>query len=199
MKVFLGAHLQIVFIVEFCNFHPANRNQIDMKFTNQKFLILLLFFPLFFAVACSKEETPEEGRTYAMELEELDQFISEKLAEGFDIDTTSLGAFYIIYEEGTGPYPEAYDICVMEYIAFLPDGTEFDATRDYSDNKWEFIFEYDQSLPTGFNDAIELMNEGTEIEVIVPSPLAWGKQGTSKVPPYTTVIYLATMHEVRPQ
>lgn len=159
-------------------------------------IILFLLISVALATSCSEEKVEVE-RTLNMELEELDELLKEKEADGFDVDTTNLGVFYIVYDEGTGPYPEAGDTCVMEYLAFLPNtGEEFDASRDYTGGVWEFIYLY-QNLPTGLNDGIALMNEGTHIEIIIPSPMAYGSHGTSKVPPYTTVAYVATMHEIR--
>lgn len=163
-------------------------------------ILFALVIAALIGVSCTKEKEEIEEvkeRTFEMEMQELDELLKEKEANGFDVDTTKLGIFYIIYNEGTGPYPEAGDTCVMEYLAFhTKTGKEFDATRDYAKGAWEFIYLY-QNLPTGLNDGIALMNKGTRMEIIIPSPMAFGSQGTSKVPPYTTVAYVATMHDIR--
>ncbi len=154
-------------------------------------ILILIFF-----ISCTKEEIKKE-RTLQDEMHELDSIIQKKAAEGFNIDTTDLGVYYILYEPGTGPYPQARDTCFLEYRAYFPDGTMFDASKVYeSTGIWDFIYLY-QDLPTGVNDGIALMNSGTEIELIIPSPLAFGDKGSVKVPPFTTVIYVAKMHEIK--
>ena len=167
-----------------------------MKNTNLKLFRLMLFIAVASipAVSCNKED--DKTRTFETEWAELDAFIREQEAEGFDVDTTDLGVYYIMYEEGTGPYPQAGDTCFLEYFAFHPDGTLFDATRDYADRTWEFVYLYYDLYP-GLNEGIAMMNKGTFIDIIIPSHLAYGSKGTKQVPPYTSVIYRAEMHDIK--
>lgn len=165
-----------------------------MKNTNLS-LIQLLFISLLisFILSCNKED---EGRTFETELAELNTFLREREAEGHVVDTTDLGVYYIKYATGTGPYPQAGDTCFLEYFAFHPDGTLFDATRDYANRTWEFIYLY-QNLSIGLNEGIGMMNKGTFMDIIIPSHLAYGSQGTKQVPPYTSVIYRSKMHDIK--
>lgn len=167
-----------------------------MKFTNLTVNVLTFLVLIFIGSSCEKEKIVENERTFEMELEELDEFLTELESDGFDVDTTELGVYYIILKEGTGPYPSAGDTLYLEYLGFLPDGTEFDATRRYASGIWEFIYLY-QDLPTGLNDGLALMNKGTQLDIMIPSHLAYGSEGTAQVPPFTTVIYRATMHDIK--
>jgi len=167
-----------------------------MKFTNRHIISIILLLLIAFSCTKDKDDEPVEDRTFEMELQELEAFIKELETTGLDVEMTDLGVYYVMYEEGTGPYPSAGDTCYLEYLAFHPDGTEFDATRDYANDVWEFIYLY-QDLPTGLNDGLALMNEGTFMDIIIPSHLAFGSEGTKQVPPYTTVIYRSTMHEIK--
>ncbi len=153
---------------------------------------------LFLFISCTKEDIKKE-RTFQDEMHELDSIIQKKEADGFNVDTTELGVYYIMYKPGTGPYPHAKDTCYLEYRGYFPDGTMFDASKVYeSSGVWEFIYLY-QKLPTGLNDGIALMNSGTEIELLIPSTFAYGAEGSPKVPPFTTLIYMATMREIKPK
>lgn len=157
-------------------------------FKTLSFLLIATLFVLNYS--CLTKE--EESRTSAIEQAELNELLSNILAEGLDIDTTELGLYYILHAEGSGPYPEPGDTLSMEYAGYLADGNLFDASEDFS-----FVFK-ETSLISGFEDGIALMNEGTELEMIIPSALGYGATGTPSIPPYSTLIFVTKMNEIKP-
>ncbi|MBT3385429.1 MAG: hypothetical protein HN778_08985 [Prolixibacteraceae bacterium] len=162
------------------------------------FIIAISVF--FTTVSClTDEEEIQIVRSPELEASELYTALSNLEAGGYDIDTTDLGIFYVIHEEGEGPYPVAGDTCYIEYEGYLLDGIIFDASSDhYLDGIWELIYK-DIPLIEGFDDGIALMNKGTEIDIIIPSYLAYGAYGAGIIPPYSTIVFSAIMHDLKPQ
>lgn len=83
------------------------------------------------------------------------------------------GLQYRILQAGTGRTPRAQDRVVVHYVASRVDGTEFDNT--YADDAPE-TYRVDEVMP-GWAEALQLMQAGSEWELVVPSRLAYGKRG----------------------
>jgi len=95
--------------------------------------------------------------------------------------TTDSGLQYKVLTQGDGPKPTRSSVVSVHYKGTFPDGRKFDAS-------------YDRGKPTqfpvtrviaGWTEALLLMNEGTKLEVVVPSNLAYGERGTpgGPIPP----------------
>lgn len=152
---------------------------------------------LFMSASCEKEEP--EPRTREMEMAELEKKIKDLEAKGIDIDTTNLSVFYFVLKAGEGPYPKVGDSCLVSYIGFLPDGGIFEDSREIHppDGIWRFKYKPPHKI-TGLVNGIGYMNEGAEIEMYITSDNALGSKRNATVPPFTTLIYRAKMHELIP-
>jgi FKBP-type peptidyl-prolyl cis-trans isomerase FkpA len=140
---------------------------------------------------------PEE-RTPSLEAFELNQVLANIEADGYDLDTTDLGIYYIVHKEGEGNFPEPGDTCRLEYSGFFLDGVIFDASAfHYADSTWEFVYK-EIDLISGFDDGIALMNKGAEIDMIIPSGLAYGEYGSGNIPPYSPIMFSAKMRDIKP-
>jgi FKBP-type peptidyl-prolyl cis-trans isomerase FkpA len=168
-----------------------------MPKSDSRFLIVAIVFLLGTVFSCTPEEE-EEPRTREMEWEELDAWMQRLEAEGEDIDTTDLMVFYIVRKEGEGPFPQTGDSCAVSYIGYKPNGAKFEDSKDiYKNGIWKFIYKppYDVS---GLIDGIGYMNEGAEVDMFIHSDFAYGSKGTSGIPPFTTLVFRVTMHEMIP-
>ncbi|MCY1722876.1 FKBP-type peptidyl-prolyl cis-trans isomerase [Prolixibacteraceae bacterium Z1-6] len=146
--------------------------------------------------SCLTDET--DTRTYEQEMIELDVLIQSIIAEGTVVDTTDLGVYYIIEEEGEGDFAQVGDTISIEYAGYLTDGNIFDISSDYyEDGIWEFVYG-EQSLITGFDDALSLMRVNREAEFIIPSTLAYGAYGYGSIGSYQTSIFVIKMHDLKP-
>ncbi len=152
---------------------------------------------LIFNISClNDDDTPD--RTQQTELDEMDVILKKIEADGFNVDTTDTGVYYVVFEEGTGPYPQPGDTCFMQYTGYLADGTIFDSSKAlFSDGIWEFIY-MEQDMIPGLKDGISLMNKGTDIELIIPSELAFEATGNGIIPPYSPIIIDAKMIDLKP-
>ncbi len=158
----------------------------------------LLLALLFINISCLTDEE-KETRTIETELAELDDFLDLLIEKGYDIDTTDLGIYYIVNEEGEGLSPVAGDTVSVEYVGSFLNGSIFDASQDHwQEGIWEFVY-LEQSLITGFNNALSVMSKGSEIDAIMASPFAYGITGSGSIPPYTTIIFNLKLNNIKPK
>lgn len=131
----------------------------------------------------------------------LGDYLDKLVSEGHDIDTTDLGIYYIMVEEGDSiiQYPQTGDTLVVGYTGYFIDGSLFDASDFHSeDGKYEFVLGVDPMIE-GWNDGIKKINKGATMQIIIPSEYAYGSQGYGNaIPPYSTVIFVVQIFEIRP-
>lgn len=163
-----------------------------------KITTILTVLILSLVLASCMNDSQEDERTEAIELAELNQLILTLEGRGFDVDTTQSGIYYLLHEAGEGPLVVPYDTITISYEGYLTDGRLFDATENWApDGKWEIVY-MEQQLIQGFNEALSLMNEGSEYEFLIPSSLAYGAYGSPpNIGPFETLIFGVKLHEIR--
>lgn len=146
-------------------------------------------------VSCLSLET-EEAYTPEKEMLMLNDYVRRVEAEGYNVDTTALGVFYIRVKEGTGPFPEMEDTLSVKYAGYLINGAVFNTSfSNMPDSAWSYI--YGQTITIrGWEEMMALMNQGCRMEFIVPSTLGYGDQWVGNIPPYSTLIFVADMLRV---
>ncbi len=158
---------------------------------------LILFALSTIMFSCLDSSEPEI-RTPETERLEIEIALANIESQGFDIDTTELGIYYIVHEEGEGPTTVPGDTCFMTYVGYFLDGSVFDASADhYEDGIWEFIFK-DIALIPGLEDGLLLSRKGAEIDFIIPSEFAYGAQGSLAIPPYKPLLFTTRMDDLKP-
>ena len=165
------------------------------------FSLPVLFSVILVLSSCLTDEEKEE-RTFAMEMAELEELLLNITKEGYDIDTTDLGVYYVVMEEGDpdGLSPSEGDTITIEYIGYYTDGSIFDASKDhFPDGKWTFKFMDEEiGLIPGMTDGLSVMTAGAEHDMILTSNLAYGATGQGMVPGYTTLIFSVKLHDLKP-
>ncbi len=138
-------------------------------------------------------------RTSQTEEQELSQAIANIEKAGYNVDTTALGVYYIMNKTGIGTFPVEGDTCLLIYTGFFLDGTIFDASYyHYTDSIWKIEYKKITNI-AGFDNAIALLNNGAEAEVIIPSKLAYGSNGVyGSIPPYTPLVFSMKMRGLKP-
>jgi FKBP-type peptidyl-prolyl cis-trans isomerase FklB len=123
--------------------------------------------------------------TAAQNLKAAEAFLDEN-AKKEGVTTLPSGLQYIIRHEGNGATPEATDKVTVHYRGTLVDGTEFDSS--YSRNK-PASFGVNRVIP-GWNEALQLMQEGDKWQLFIPPKLGYAERGTgSKIPPNSALIF----------
>ena len=98
--------------------------------------------------------------------------------------------YYLPIKQGVGDVVKYGDEVYIHYKGYFLNGIQFEST--YTHNKpLQFIFGEEDQVIKGMERALILMNEGAKTKFIIPSQLAYGKNGSSTgiIPPFTTVIY----------
>ncbi len=158
---------------------------------------LLIIFVLFLSYSCIDKSKQE--RTEAIELAELNQLILTLEADGYDVDTTETGIYYLVHEPGEGPQVSPFDTITIGYEAYLTNGHLFDATQNWApDGKWEFVY-MQQQLIEGFNAGLAVLRKNSEVELIIPSSLAYGAFGSPpEIGPFETLIFGVKLYDLKP-
>jgi FKBP-type peptidyl-prolyl cis-trans isomerase FkpA len=185
----------LFFKVKFANFAYLKTNLFAMKkFIRTVLFISIIIFVVFHS-SCINNSITE--RTEQIERAEIESLLARLTAEDFDIDTTDLGVYYIVYAEGEGEPPVSGDTISIEYVGAFISGNIFETSEDYyKDGIWEFVYLEELVIP-GLNDALSIMKKGGEIDAIIPSEFAYGETGYGPVNPYTTLIFNIKLHEIK--
>jgi FKBP-type peptidyl-prolyl cis-trans isomerase FklB len=121
------------------------------------------------------EKNKKEGEVFLAE---------NKAKEG--VKTAPSGLQYKVIKPGTGKKPQATDTVTVHYRGTLADGTEFDSS--YRRGK-PATFPVSGVIP-GWTEALQLMEEGAKWQVVIPSKLAYGEQGSGQaIGPNATLIF----------
>jgi FKBP-type peptidyl-prolyl cis-trans isomerase len=142
-------------------------------------------------------ETPGAGGPATasdMSSEANERFLAENKAKA-GVTTTASGLQYRVVKSGTGVSPTPNDIVNVTYRGWLIDGTVFDETPPGQ----TATFPAGQLIP-GWVEALQLMKEGDEWEIVLPSELGYGAQGAGGViPPNQTLVFNMALLGVQKQ
>jgi FKBP-type peptidyl-prolyl cis-trans isomerase len=144
-------------------------------------------------------ETPaatggQPGATADMSPEGNQKFLEENKAKA-GVTTTASGLQYRVIKSGTGASPTANDMVNVTYKGWLIDGTVFDETPPGQ----TATFPAGQLIP-GWVEALQLMKEGDEWEIVLPSELGYGERGAGGViPPNQTLVFNMALLGVQKQ
>ena len=159
------------------------------------FFILILSS---FAVTSCLHKNNDE-RTAQVETSEITKYILLLKQTGNTVDTTASGLYYVIYTKGSGATPQPGDTCEIEYVGYFMNGVIFDASAEhYTKGIREIIYKSTDLIP-GFDEAIGLLNKGSESTFVIPSKLAYGDVWYDFIPPYTPLIFDINLHDIKPK
>ena len=97
------------------------------------------------------------------------------------------GVLYKVLEAGHGTKkPTPRSIVYVHYTGRLIDGTVFDSSYQRGEPA---TFPLDKVIP-GWTEGLQLMSEGSEYRLFIPSELAYGSKGAGdKILPNATLIF----------
>ncbi len=138
-------------------------------------IFLALNIIVFSLLSCTK--TPQK--------EVDDQLIIDYIAQNkMDAIKTETGLYYQILEEGNGVSPTIINSVTVHYKGMLLDGTVFDST-DGSDPASFSL----SKVILGWQEGLELMHEGGEAILIIPSHLGYGSQARTGIPANSVLVF----------
>jgi FKBP-type peptidyl-prolyl cis-trans isomerase len=112
------------------------------------------------------------------------------------VKVTSDGLQYRVVKAGTGKTATApTDMVTVTYKGSLITGQVFDQTMD----GMPATFPAGQLIP-GWVEALQMMKEGDEWEIVIPSNLGYGEAGAGGViPPNQTLVFQMALLKVEPE
>ena len=163
----------------------------------KKFLIIaLLFAGAAFIISSCKEN--DLGRLREIELEKLNDFISTHYPNE---KPKPSGLYYIEQQAGTGDTIKNGDRVQIFYSTWTIDSVLLDETSGYAlghrFEPYEFIVGAGDAI-SGLEEAATYMQKGTKVNLVIPSELAYGQNGTSGVAGFTTLLMQVEVYKVYP-
>jgi FKBP-type peptidyl-prolyl cis-trans isomerase FkpA len=151
--------------------------------------------------SCLKTEEDEKVYTAAEEILLREAYLDTLAARGHDIDTLENEIYYVMMDdEGEGDPAKAGDTLTVGYAGYFIDGVLFDSSELSSPNgKMTFILEHEEyRMIPGFEAAMKVLNKGARAQFVIPSAQAYGSNGSGRIPPYQTLIFVIKMYEIKP-
>ena len=137
----------------------------------------------------SSEGTEETAADYGQQIKDnktLGREFMEQNAKNDSVVQTTSGLQYMVLKEGTGAKPAAEDTVTVHYTGKLLDGTVFDSSVERGEPA---SFPLNAVIP-GWTEGLQLMSEGSQYRLFIPSELAYGSQGAGdKILPNATLIF----------
>src|SRR5690606_33866452 len=141
------------------------------------YIFLSAAFLLAFS-GCKKEyETIEQ-----LDEQNIQAYLTQK---NLDMELDSEGFYYHIIEQGSG---SAVDYTDKVFVTFTMTSLDdkYTSTDEYVINRYSSYLGYldreHSGMPAAFREAVEKLNKGGSIRVVIPSRLAYGRNGFNKIP-----------------
>lgn len=105
---------------------------------------------------------------------------------------TASGLQYKIVKPGTDHKPKSTETVRCHYRGTLDDGTEFDSSYKRNEPS-EFAL---NQVIAGWTEGLQLIGEGGEIDLIIPSNLGYGAAGRPGIPPNATLHFKVELIDI---
>ncbi len=146
---------------------------------------LLLVSGLFFVSTASAQDQAAKD----------EQILKEYFAKNkIKATRTATGLYYTIDKKGTGPNAKPGQNVNMNYLGRFLDGVRFDGNVDekYQPVAGRSVLNF--ALGTGrviagWDEGIQLMNQGSRATIYIPSALAYGPGGRPGIPPNAILMF----------
>ncbi len=141
------------------------------------------------STSSSSETTEETTPDYGQQIKDnktVGREFMEQNAKNDSVVQTASGLQYMVLKEGTGAKPAAEDTVTVHYTGKLLDGTVFDSSVERGEPA---TFSLNSVIP-GWTEGLQLMSEGSQYRLFIPSELAYGSKGAGdKILPNSTLIF----------
>lgn len=108
-----------------------------------------------------------------------------KNKEKSGVKSTASGLQYEVLKEGKGRKPSIKDKVTVHYTGTLVSGEKFDSSHDRGQPA-EFPL---NGIIKGWQEALQLMPEGSVYKLYIPPELAYGTQSQPKIPPNSVLVF----------
>lgn len=178
---FMGSGIKKLNVQDFANGVAAvyEGKKPEMTYEQAKQTVQEFFMQL-------EKEMQEANQKAAKQNREIGEAFLSENAKREGVKTTASGLQYEVLESGNGVQPTANDRVEVHYTGKLIDGTVFDSSVERG---VPATFGVTQVIP-GWVEALQLMHEGDQWRLYIPSDLAYGPNGAGGlIGPDTTLIF----------
>lgn len=121
-----------------------------------------------------------------------EQQVAEHYADelGVELDSMEMrhnGLHFQDLEAGDGARADSGDVVTVHYTGWLPDGTQFDSSRD-RDEPFEVAIGYGRVIQ-GWDQGIVGMHVGGRRLLVIPPGLAYGTARRGPIPANSTLVF----------
>ena len=147
-------------------------------------------------VGACKEQKPVSAQTtgYDLSAASNQKFLTDNAAKP-GVTSLASGLQYRVIKQGSGKSPTSgEDLVTVTYKGSLIDGRAFDQTPPGQTATFPA-----GHLIAGWVEALSLMREGDEWELVIPATLGYGAEGAGNdIPPNATLVFDLTLIQVAP-
>ena len=147
----------------------------------------------------SNNDSTEVAADYGQQIKDnktLGREFMEQNAKNDSVILTTSGLQYMVLKEGNGAKPGPTDTVTVHYTGRLLDGTVFDSSVERGEPA---TFPLNKVIP-GWTEGLQLMSEGSEYRLFIPSELAYGSRGAGEqILPNSTLIFDVQLIKVTKQ
>ncbi len=118
-------------------------------------------------------------------------FLEEKYPDALPVAS---GLYYIETVEGKGSNPLSGQTVTVNYTGMFMDGSIFDSS--IGKQPIEFPLGKGQVIQ-GWDEGIGMMRKGGKAILVIPSDIAYGPQGRSGIPPYSTLVFEVELLDIK--
>lgn len=151
--------------------------------TVKHLFLAVLILPI---LGCDNQLTFEEQLEIDKQL--IADYVAANSLEG---QSTDSGLFYGITEEGNGTFPQLSSTVEVVYTGKLLDGTVFDSSDGFPTS-----FQLFQVIQ-GWQEGMTYMDEGSTGYLLIPSNIAYGRNGRGSIPPNAVLYFDIELLDVR--
>jgi len=146
------------------------------------------------AISAVQQQTQEKSMEKAQAAEQAGEDFRQTYRQQEGVSETDSGILYRVLTPGTGAKPKVDDTVVVHYRGTLVDGTEFDSSIRRGQPATFSL----GGIIAGWQEALQLMQEGARWEVVIPPELAYGSTGAGgAIGPQETLIFEIELIEVK--
>jgi len=115
---------------------------------------------------------------------EAESYLAENAGRD-GVVTTDTGLQYRVMVQGDGPSPEVTDRVQVHYRGTFIGGEQFDSSYDRGEPA---VFGVNEVIP-GWTEALQLMQVGSRVELVIPGNLAYGQNAPPNFGPNRTLLF----------
>lgn len=140
----------------------------------------------------SIEQKVRSAQTLAVE--NGNKALAERFLKEPNVKKSASGLLYRIIKTGSGAPIKANDIVKVEYEGQLANGQVFDASSKHN-GAIEFPV---NGVIKGWQEGLQLLKKGGEMEMVIPADLAYGDHGAGSIPANASLFFKVKVLDVKP-